>query len=623
MEETAKNQIGKFIQDLKEATLTQNDYQDCNIVNITEILDSLVNISKTDDKTENVEFITDKIFLKLLTINSETIATKTAKTIAEIAKTESGREKCTREDLVRTLIELLQSQNLETLIQVSRALGNICYENVKGKTLIQEMEGLKHILKVLERGIEFGNKEGADFLRNVGAGFLLNFLVDQNNIDKEVIKSEVVPVICKILEIDGTASREAAMQVLLILGVLNDIDVQFLNERLANILVEILSSDNSSEFSEMCLEILHGQAEDENAKLLLAKVGVCELLLKLLEKHGPRCTDEETRSVLKVACNLIVLILTGDESMNLLYKNSEGYVYKKLVDWLENSDEDLQVTAVLAMGNFARADKHCESMVVEGVHKKLLKLINKNSDKCGDIRFQHDLLSAMRNLVISPTNKSQVLNDGLIEILMPMLDIPTFPVVFKLLGTLRIVIGGQQNAAILLGKNSRLMEKAVEWSGTEDHPGVQGEANRLLAWLIINSRDKEVVLTLINNDGVKRLVKMLNSKHPLMQNEALLSLNIITAICLAESEKFLIDANIGHGLFRFIKESAPTVEPPIIYNSVSLTVNLVKSDNLKEHLKESQVPASWKELIKSREKEMEIPKDKLKILCVELNISLD
>ena len=45
--------------------------------------------------------------------------------------------------------------------------------------------------------------------------------------------------------------------------------------------------------------------------MLLAKAGVCELLLKLLEKHGPRCTDEETRSVLKVACNLIVLILTG------------------------------------------------------------------------------------------------------------------------------------------------------------------------------------------------------------------------------------------------------------------------------------------------------------------------
>ena len=45
--------------------------------------------------------------------------------------------------------------------------------------------------------------------------------------------------------------------------------------------------------------------------MLLAKAGACELLLNLLEKNGPRCMDEETRSVLKVACNLVVLILTG------------------------------------------------------------------------------------------------------------------------------------------------------------------------------------------------------------------------------------------------------------------------------------------------------------------------
>jgi hypothetical protein len=55
----------------------------------------------------------------------------------------------------------------------------------------------------------------------------------------------------------------------------------------------------------------------ENAKLLLAKTGVCELLLSLLEKHSPGCKDEETRSILKIACNLIVLILTGGEYMKI------------------------------------------------------------------------------------------------------------------------------------------------------------------------------------------------------------------------------------------------------------------------------------------------------------------
>lgn len=148
-----------------------------------------------------------------------------------------------------------------------------------------------------------------------------------------------MPIICSILEIDGITGGEAAMHSLLILGILNDANIIFLDERVMKILINILSTDTSSELSEMCLELLHGQAEDgtflytfnlviyhnnvkcclvlihidilENAKLILAKAGVCELLLKLLEKHSPYCTDEETRSVLKIACNLIVLILTG------------------------------------------------------------------------------------------------------------------------------------------------------------------------------------------------------------------------------------------------------------------------------------------------------------------------
>lgn len=58
---------------------------------------------------------------------------------------------------------------------------------VKGKTIIRENEGLKNILKVLNKGIDLGEKEGAEFLRNVATGFLLNYLVDQSMLEKEVL----------------------------------------------------------------------------------------------------------------------------------------------------------------------------------------------------------------------------------------------------------------------------------------------------------------------------------------------------------------------------------------------------------------------------------------------------
>lgn len=393
------------------------------------------------------------------------------------------------------------------------------------------------------------------------------------------------------------------MHSLLILELLNDANKIFLDERLTTILVNMLSTDTSSELSEICLELLHGQAEDENSKLLLAKAGVCELLLNLLEKHSPYCTDEETRSVLKIACNLIVLILTGDNSMNSLYDKSNGITYKKLVKWLENKDKDLQITAVLAMGNFARSDTHCKLMVTQGVHRNLLKLLQRNNTNVDDIRFQHALLSALRNLVIPMDNKPIILTDGLINILYSMLNISSYPVVFKLLGTLRIVIDGQSEAAIELGKKNDLIKKVVNWCEVEEHPGVQGEANRLIAWLINNSRNKDIAHLIIEHGAVKHLVKMLTTPHVLMLNEALISLMILTTISLTECENLLLEADIGEKLCNLFNDKS-NLEIPILHNVLCLIDNIINSEALKEHLRKTDLIILCQEtnLIKKEEK---------------------
>ncbi|XP_076236295.1 visceral mesodermal armadillo-repeats isoform X1 [Calliopsis andreniformis] len=572
-----KQSIDKLVEELRFVVKSEKEIED-----IIQVLDSIVNVSKTSigDATE---FTIDDVFLTLLRHESKEIIAKTAKAIAEIAKSESGREKCTSTDLVTALLDLLKDDRVDVLTQTSRALGNICYENENGKKFVEDKNGLMSILAVLTKSVALKNVEGAPFLRNVAAGLLLNFLVDRSSLHKEALKQDTVPIICSILEIDGTTGGEAAMHALLILGILNDASIMFLNERLIKILVDILTSDASSELSEMCLELLHGQAEDENVKLLLAKGGICELLLKHLEKHSPYCTDEETRSMLKIACNIIVLILTGDESMNYLYDNSNGVVYKKLVEWLKSEDKDLQITAVLAMGNFACSDVHCKLMVAQGVHRHLFALLEKNNTDTVDIRFQHALLSALRNLVIPADNKSIILKDGLIDILYSMLDIPSFPVIFKLLGTLRIVIDGQCEAAIQLGKKTDLLKKVIEWCNVEDHPGVQGEANRLVAWLINNSRSKEVALLMIEHGAVAHLTKMLTIQNILMQNEALISLVILTTTCLCECEKPLLEADIGGKICTFFNTKINS-EIPIMHNVLSLLDNIINSDKLREHL---------------------------------------
>lgn len=613
MEGEAAHNIDKLLVELKHVVQTKSKVNESDTTDIIQILDSLINVSKSCDEG-TPEFTIDDVFLTLLTHESKTIIIKAAKTIAEIAKTEQGRNTCTNDDLVKILIKLLKEDDIHILTQTCRALGNICYENEKGKQLVQQRDSLKDILTVLTKSINLRDAEGAAFLRNVTAGFLLNFLIGQDDLQRKALEQNVLSIICSILEIDGTVAREAATHAMLILGILADLGQDILDERLIKVLVDILESDGSPEISEMCLELLHGQTENENTKLLLAKAGVCELLLKLLEKHGPRCTDEETRSVLKMACNLIVVILTGDESMNLLYDDSNGEVYEKLVEWLESSDEDLQITAVLAMGNFARTDIHCERMVAQGVHRKLLRLMSENNNRTCDIRLQHALLSALRNLVIPAANKPIVLADELIDIVYPMLDIPTFPVVFKLLGTLRIVIDGQQEAATSLGRRDGLIKKVVEWCSTEDHPGVQGEANRLIAWLIKNSRDKEVIESVIKHGAVKYLVKMLTAQHALMQNEAVISLTILATVSLLESEQLIIEAEIGQTMCKFLEQDGSNVELAMIYNALSLTESLIKSDAVKQHLQKAELPTAWRKLIRIREAEN--LKEKIEPLCI-------
>lgn len=578
----AKHNIDELVDDLKHAVKLDTSQDECP--NIIQILDSMVNVSKTSIE-ETSKLIIDEVFLTLLGHKSKQIVTNTTKAIAEIAKTEKGREKCTNAELIQALIDLLKKNDIDILTPASRAVGNICYDNESGKKLVREQDGLKVILTVLKKSVALKDTKGASFLRNVATGSLLNFLVDQETLYEEALKQDIVPTICNILEEDRISDGERTVYALLILSLLNSANIIFLDERLTKILVDVFVSDTSSELCEMCLELLHGQAEDEKIKLLLAKTGVCDLLLKLLEKHGPHCNDEETRFVLKIACNLIVLILTGDDSMNFLYDDSKGAVYKKLVEWLESIDEDLQITAVLAMCNFARTDIHCKHMVEEGIHRKLLKLLQKNDSKCGDIRCQHALLSALRNLVIPADNKSLILADGLIDVLYPMLDIPTFPVVFKLLGTLRIVIDGQREAAISLGQREDLIKRTVEWCSTEDHSGVQGEANRLIAWIMNNSRDKQIALLIIKYRAVQHLVKMLLAQHTLMQNEAILSLTILTRICLTESEELLIEADFGNNMCEFVKVHAEDLDIHIVLNALSLLDSVVQSDQLKEHLK--------------------------------------
>lgn len=212
-------------------------------------------------------------------------------------------------------------------------------------------------------------------------------------------------------------------------------------------------------------------------------------------------------------------------------------------------------------------------------------------------------MSAIRNLVIPKQNKQAVIDAGLVEIIIPMLNIYQPPVIFKVLGTLRMLIDGQDELSRKLLNNANLIERLTDWAQkTPDMVGVNSEASRLLAWLVKNAyrlhenstpSNDSLINLIITPGAIEVLVKMLSAAHVLMQNEAIIALTII-ATSTQKSEDFiknLIHANLGDSIVDFIQRITETerITNEIIDNLRTLIAVLKKSDVMKKYLDDKKI----------------------------------
>lgn len=336
----------------------------------------------------------------------------------------------------------------------------------------------------------------------------------------------------------------------------------------------------------------------DEVKLTLARSGLCELLFRLVEQHKSLAEDEDSRALMKLACDLIVLTLTGDQSMHLLYANGEGIVYRDMLTWLQSEDIDLVITAVLAIGNFARNDDHCIKMIDDGLSGSLIGILSQHKEAGEDVRLQHALLSALRNLAIPARNKKRLLDEGLLKLILPMLNIEQHPVTFKLLGTLRMLIDGQESAAENVSKSDGVLDRIVALCENADHPGVRAEAPRLLAWLVKNCKSVASRNTVTNYpNAVNCLVQMIPSPHAVMQIEALLALNLLYAAA-KESKiteiiaKTFLMADIGKHVAFLLNRYGDKIEKEVVENLLVLLDQVFEEKTIVENLKDGRVPES-------------------------------
>uniref|UniRef100_A0A671RI26 Rap1 GTPase-GDP dissociation stimulator 1 n=1 Tax=Sinocyclocheilus anshuiensis TaxID=1608454 RepID=A0A671RI26_9TELE len=453
---------------------------------------------------------------------------KVANIIAEVAKNEFMRSPCVEAGLIPPLVQLLNCKDQEILLQTGRALGNICY--------------------------------------------------DSHSLQAQLISMGVIPTLVRLLGVhsQNTALTEMCLIAFGNLAELESSKEQFASTNIAEELVRLFHKQVEHEKKEMIFEVLAPLAENDVIKLQLVDAGLVECLLEVVAQTVDSDREEDVAQ-LKTASDLMVLLLLGDESMQKLFEGGKGSVFQRVLSWVPSNNHQLQLAGALAIANFARNDGNCIHMVDTGIVQKLLELLDRHVEE-GNVTVQHAALSALRNLAIPVVNKSKMLLAGVSDVVLKFLKSEMPPVQFKLLGTLRMLIDTQADAAEQLGTNSKLVERLVEWCEAKDHAGVMGESNRLLSALIRHSKSKNVVRTVIQGGGIKHLVTMATSEHMIMQNEALVALGLVAALDLDSTEKDFVSANLVQVLHKLLTDEHSA--PEIKYNSMILICSVMGSEPL-------------------------------------------
>ncbi|XP_063773680.1 rap1 GTPase-GDP dissociation stimulator 1 isoform X2 [Pseudophryne corroboree] len=518
-----------------------------------------------------------QVFASLLNSQSSCCTAKIAHIIAEIAKNEQMRIPCVDAGLIPPLVQLLNCKDQEVLLQTGRALGNICYDSHEGRRAVDQAGGAQIVVDHL-RSICTLTDPANEKLMTVFCGMLMNYSNENDSLQAQLINIGVIPTLVKLLGVhsQNTALTEMCLVAFGNLAELESSKEQFASTNVADELVKLFKKQTEHEKREMIFEVLAPLAENDAIKLQLVEAGLVECLLDIVHLTVNSEKDDDIAE-LKTASDLMVLLLLGDESMQKLFEGGKGSVFQRVLSWLPSHNHQLQLAGALAIANFARNDGNCIHMVDNGIVQKLIDLLDRHVED-GNVTVQHAALSALRNLAIPVVNKAKMLSAGVAEEVLKFLKSEMPPVQFKLLGTLRMLIDAQAEAAEQLGKNVKLVERLVEWCEAKDHAGVMGESNRLLSALIRHSKSKDVIRTIVESGGIKHLVTMATSEHVIMQNEALVALGLIAALGLQTAECDLESAKLVQVLHRLLSDEKSA--PEIKYNSMVLICSVMGSEPL-------------------------------------------
>ncbi|XP_063621049.1 GTPase-GDP dissociation stimulator vimar [Cydia splendana] len=613
-----------------------NSLETLVIQNITNVNDLKAKLNDIIKLGKNYEYDVSNCLTALLKNSDQEIVTLAVQAISELAKCEDKRETFAKKDVIDPIMDMLgkdvTTDRLELVKQCCRALGNLCCDCDTSRKLVLD-HGVNILTKLLKTTLDNTNLSE---IKIFTCKTLLNYAIGGQQFTESIVESGLIELMQWILAAELESEDmddDLVSTVLLILSVVNDNTPEFLFSEDVNLLVlRVLRETVNMEISELCLDHLLLQAEHESVKALLARQEciqhVCcrlEALLRRQASRELRASDSEVDALVKQACDLLVLVLTGDEAMHLLYENGHGAVYETTVRWLEASNPHLLSAAVLAIGNFARQDDYCAAIMETHIFDKLLDIfethhklglelkqgVTHSIDLATASKVQHAALSALRNLTVSAANKKVAASKGRAApvLLGALPTVEDHHVAYKLLAALRMLVDGQESVARQLASDRAALAAAARWGGAE-HAGAAGEAPRLLAWSCKLLPRAQHWRNYVEVDGcISCLVNMLIASHSVMQNEAILALTLLSIHCLKDKPDIeientliahLLKSEIGKHVSVLLETNCAKMPIQVVENLLAFLDVTSKVNQLALDFKDAKVGEALQKLMDAR-----------------------
>lgn len=258
-------------------TLKATSINDSNGKAVITVLQSISTSAESNPANYDSVDVIDNLLQVLTTCHDNCVREEAAKTIAEITKSDGQRKLFTNAIIIRELLKLLEGVNDATLLmatQSCRALGNICYNNDDACNLIHASNGDAILIGLLDISITADANERYRTFGKLRGGLISNYLVAGEHLSKNAMDLNIMNKIEKIVNsccLNVEQNEDILLSTLPLISLLteNVSDLNFSTQLNSN-LAKILAASKNPDVAEICLEMLHYQAENGTQNLLIS-----------------------------------------------------------------------------------------------------------------------------------------------------------------------------------------------------------------------------------------------------------------------------------------------------------------------------------------------------------------